>query len=163
MRPGEPRVTSILRRQRGFTYFIMLFALAIFGIGLAALGETWSAASQRDKEEELIRIGDAYVRAIREYYLRSPGTPKTYPMRLDELLEDRRFVGVERHLRRVYLDPITNTADWGLVRAPDGGIAGVYSLSEKAPLRRQTLILANAASISGERYTDWKFVYRPAP
>jgi type II secretory pathway pseudopilin PulG len=150
MRPGE----------RGFTYVAMLIALALFGIGLAALGEAWSAASQRDKEEELIMIGKAYVRAIGNYYTRSPGSVRKYPAKLEDLLEDTRFVGTERHLRRLYRDPITNAEQWGVVSAPDGGVMGVYSLSEKSPLRKQPLRLANGTMISGARYADWQFVFR---
>lgn len=138
----------------------MLFALAMFGVGLAALGESWSAASQREKEEELIQVGRAYVWAIGNYYTRSPGTPKNYPLRLDELLEDKRFVGVERHLRRAYRDPISNAPEWGLVRAPDGGIMGVYSLSDKATLRKQPLLLPGAFPLVGTRYSEWKFIYK---
>jgi type II secretory pathway pseudopilin PulG len=147
-------------RERGFTYIATLIALALFGIGLAALGQSWSAASQRDKEEELIYIGKAYVRAIGSYYTRSPGSVKKYPATLSDLLEDTRFAGTERHLRRIYRDPLTNAEQWGVVRAPDGGIMGVYSLSEKVPLRRQPLHLANAAVVSGPRYMDWQFIFQ---
>jgi type II secretory pathway pseudopilin PulG len=156
MRPGDAR----RRRQGGFTYVAMLFALAMFGVGLAAIGESWSAASQREKEEELIQIGRAYVRAIGNYYTRSPGTPKNYPLRLEDLLEDKRFVGVERHLRRAYRDPISNALEWGLVRAPDGGIMGIYSLSNKETLRKQALFLPDAFPLVGGHYSEWKFVYK---
>lgn len=148
-------------RQAGFTYVAMLLALAVFGVGLAAIGESWSAASQREREEELIQIGSAYVRAIGSYYERSPGTPKSYSQRLEDLLEDRRFAGVERHLRKVYRDPFTNSEQWGLVRAPDGGIIGVFSQSDKDTLRRQPLVLPNAVVVTGAHYSDWKFVYKP--
>lgn len=149
--------------QGGFTYVAMLFALAMFGIGLAAVGEAWSAASQREREEELIQIGQAYVRAIGTYYAQAPGTAKSYPPTLQDLVEDKRFVGVRRHLRKIYLDPVGKGAEWGLVKAADGGIAGVYSLSEKATLRRQPLLLSGSAPVTGGHYTDWKFVYVAAP
>ncbi|HYD82132.1 MAG TPA: type II secretion system protein [Paucimonas sp.] len=149
-----------MRAQRGFTYVAMLFALAIFGIGLAALGESWSAASRREREEELIRIGTAYARAIGEYHRRSPGARKAYPARLEELVEDKRFVGTVRHLRRLYRDPVTNGAEWGLVRAADGGIMGVFSLSDKNALRTQPIVLPGAETATGARYSDWKFVYK---
>ncbi|CAM3143548.1 type II secretion system protein [Janthinobacterium lividum] len=149
--------------QHGFTYVAMLFALAMFGIGLAAVGEAWNTATQREREEELIQIGQAYVRAIGTYYAQAPGTAKGYPPALQDLVEDRRFVGVRRHLRKIYLDPVGKGAEWGLVKAADGGIAGVYSLSEKATLRRQPLLLPGAAPVIGGRYADWKFVYMAAP
>jgi len=146
----------------GFTYVVMLFALAVFSIGLAALGQTWGQRSQRDKEEELMMIGAAYARAIGLYYQHSPGSQKRFPGSLADLLADSRFVGTERYLRKLYPDPVTGTAQWGLVQAPEGGISGVYSLSEKATLRRRTTALAGTA-IKGERYADWKFIYVPRP
>lgn len=143
----------------GFTYLIMLIALAVFGLGLGALGESWSAASQRDKEEELIMIGKAYVRAIGSYYMRSPGSSRKFPAKLEDLLEDTRFAGTERHLRRIYVDPLTGKGQWGLLRGADGGIIGVHSLSDKMTLRKQPLALRDGAPVSGLRYVDWQFVF----
>ena len=68
-----------------------------------------------------------------------------------------------RHLRRLYADPITGNADWGLISAPDGGIAGVFSHSDKPASRRQVLLLADVAPVAGARYSDWKFTYQPRP
>lgn len=147
----------------GFTYVAMLFALAIFAVGLAAIGASWSATSHREKEEELLRIGQAYEHAIAEYYLMSPGSVKTYPRSLNELVEDRRFVGTVRHVRKIYPDPFTGNEKWGIVAVPDGGIAGVYSLSEKETLRKQNIVLRDGTAISGARYSDWKFTYQPKP
>lgn len=158
MRPG-----SAGAGQGGFTYVAMLFALAMFGIGLAAVGESWSAATQREREEELIQVGQAYVRAIAAYHAQAPGSVKAYPETLQELVEDRRFVGVRRHLRKIYRDPVGRGAEWGLVKAADGGIAGVYSLSQKPTLRRQPLLLPGAQPLVGARYADWKFVAAAAP
>jgi type II secretory pathway pseudopilin PulG len=145
------------RGQRGFTYVAMLFALAIFGVGLASLGESWAMVSHRDKEDELIKIVSEYINSINSYYIRSPGTPKTFPLHLEDLMEDRRFAGTVRHLRKVYRDPMTGQAEWGLIRNPAGGIVGVYSLSEKDTLRRQGPSLEGALPVSGKRYMEWKF------
>jgi type II secretory pathway pseudopilin PulG len=157
MRAGRRRAPP-RQDEQGFTYLTVLFALVVFGLGLAALGESWSAASRRAREAELIEAGAAFVRAIAAYHAQSPGSAKDYPRHLDELLEDHRFVGVVRHLRRVVRDPVTDSAEWGLVTGPDGGIRGVYSLSDKEALRRQSLQLPEALPISGARYSDWKFV-----
>lgn len=147
-------------RAAGFTYVAMLFALAIFGIGLAALGQTWGQRAQRDKEEELLMIGAAYARAIGLYYQHSPGSQKRFPAALGDLLQDSRFVGTERYLRKLYPDPVTGSAQWGQVHAPEGGICGVFSLSDKTTLRKRVTTFTDTA-IKGERYADWKFVYVP--
>lgn len=139
----------------------MLFALAVFSVGLAALGQSWGQHAQRDKEDELLLIGATYARAIGLYYQRSPGSQKRFPPTLADLLEDHRFVGTERYLRKLYPDPVSGGVQWGLVLAPEGGICGVHSLSEKVTLRKRATRIADAA-IKGERYIDWKFVYMPS-
>jgi type II secretory pathway pseudopilin PulG len=143
--------------QGGFAYAILLFALAIFGTGLAAAGTVWSEQSRRDKEEELLRIGALYAKAIERYYLLSPGTAKIYPKSLEDLLADGRFVGIQRHLRTLYPDPIAGGV-WQLVRAADGGIRGVYSPSERAPLATRALERNGVLLGPAIRYADWKFI-----
>jgi type II secretory pathway pseudopilin PulG len=56
------------------------------------------------------------------------------PLQLEELTQDQRSGKVVRHLRQVYLDPVTR-GPWGVIRGKDGRIKGVYSRSEDAPLR----------------------------
>ena len=146
------------RPAAGYTYVMLLAALAIFGIGLAALGESWSSVARRDREQELLLVGEAYAHAIEQYYLRSPGVAHRYPARLEDLVEDRRFVGVVRHLRQLYADPVTR-GPFAVERAPDGGIMGVYSPSAAEPLRRTAYRLKSGILVYGSRYMDWKFDY----
>ena len=42
----------------GFTYIGLLFAVAILGITLGAVGVVWSTQIRRDKEAELLFVGD---------------------------------------------------------------------------------------------------------
>jgi type II secretory pathway pseudopilin PulG len=142
-------------RQRGFTYVAALLLVAALSVGLAATGEVWSQSRQRQKEAELIWVGEQFVNAIGLYYQRSPGTVKRYPEKLEDLLEDKRYVSRQRYLRRIYRDPITGKADWALVRAPEGGIMGVHSSSLRAPIKHTFPDGARA------RYSDWQFVYSP--
>jgi len=85
---------------------------------------------QREKEAELIWIGNQFREAIGLYCQRSSGSVKRYPEKLEDLLEDRRFLNRQRYLRKIYADPVSAKAEWGLVQAPEGGIAGVYSLAD---------------------------------
>ncbi|AVR96626.1 hypothetical protein C9I28_13685 [Pseudoduganella armeniaca] len=149
-----------MRRAAGFTYLIMLAALAIFGIGLAALGQTWSEVSRREREQELLQVGAAYATAIAAYYRQAPGGTHRYPLSLDELVDDTRFVGTVRHLRRLYLDPVTR-APLEPLRDSAGFIVGVRSTSSARPLRRMRYQLPSGGSVAGERYADWQFVYAP--
>jgi type II secretory pathway pseudopilin PulG len=139
-------------KQRGFTYLAVLFLVALAGLGLAATGESWSHSRQREKEAELAWIGEQFRQAIGVYYQRTPGAVKRYPEKLEDLLEDKRYPTVQRYLRRVYADPMTGKADWGLIAAPGGGIMGVKSSSTAKSIR----LLKDAS-----RYSEWQFVYEP--
>ena len=110
------------KRQRGFTYLCALLLVAVAAAGLAAISELWSHARQREKEAELLWIGNQFKQAIGLYYQRSPGAVKRYPEKLEDLLEDRRFVSTQRYLRRIYTDPMTGKAEWGVSVTPNGEI-----------------------------------------
>lgn len=154
---------KIRHNQRGLTYLALLFAVALTGIALSAVGIVWSTERQRERERELLFVGDQFRAAIASYYLRSPGLIKRYPAKLDDLLKDNRFLGVKRHLRQIYLDPMTNNREWGLVTAPEGGIMGIFSTSTQRPIK-QAGFADRFAGFEGKfRYADWQFIYRPDP
>lgn len=142
------------KHPRGFTYLTALFLVAALGAGLAVTGEIWSHARQRDKEAELLWIGNQFKQAIGLYYQRSPGAVKRYPEKLEDLLEDKRYLTMQRYLRKIYNDPIIGKPHWGLVVAPGGGIMGIHSLAEGSPVNSRAQ--AGAAS-----YRDWRFEYLP--
>lgn len=148
-------------KAAGFTYLALLFAVAIMGTLAAGAGLMWSTAQRRAAEAELLFIGDEFRTAIGAYYERTPGTLKRYPRSLDDLLQDNRQLSTVRHLRRIYRDPLSAAAEWGVVRAPDGGISGVYSLCAKAPLKRSRFSERNKAFKNAQNYTQWQFIYQP--
>lgn len=141
--------------QRGFTLIAVLAAMMLMALALQAVMAVISQQAQREREAQLLRIGNAMSAAIGLYYRSSPGSVKNWPRSLDDLTNDTRFVDTHRYLREIYPDPITISAEWGIVHSPDGGIAGVFSRSETAPLRDGP----------GRRvhYSDWKFVFVPEP
>jgi type II secretory pathway pseudopilin PulG len=147
-------------RDSGFTYIGLLIFIALMGIALAGTGLVWHAESRRLKEGELLFAGEQYRRAIGMYYERSPGEKK-FPKTIDELLHDRRYPNVQRHLRRAYVDPITASKDWGVVEGPAGGIAGVYSLSEDKPVKQANFRQGQADFEGRQKYSEWRFVYVP--
>jgi type II secretory pathway pseudopilin PulG len=148
-------------RARGFTYLTVLFLVAMLSGGLALVGHAWHNASVREKEAELLFAGNQYRKAIQRYYEGTPGTPKRYPRRLEDLLRDERFPDMRRHLRRLYPDPVTSNSQWGIVKAPDGGILGVHSISEQPPLKTSGFKLRDRAFDGAQKHSDWKFVYLP--
>lgn len=162
MRSGN-RAVVMRQRQAGFTYMAALAAVAVLGIGLAAMGTLHFEQARREREQDLLRIGTLYAEAIAGYHRLSPGSEKRYPPSIDALLLDTRFVGTVRHLRKAYADPVAPTAPWGLVRGPDGAIRGVFSTSEAQPLRRQPLDLGITQLPAAARYSKWTFVPKVEP
>ena len=155
-------------RADGFTYLVLLFAVAIAATGLAGTGIVWHTVQQREKEAELLFVGNQMRAAIASFYERSPGNLRRFPASFDELLKDPRFPTTVRHLRKLYRDPITGTTDWGMIIAPGGGIMGVYSESEAAPRKRADFdapnrVFEERAKALREKmtYKDWQFAYTP--
>jgi type II secretory pathway pseudopilin PulG len=114
--------------EGGFTYLGLLIVVALLGIGLVAASEVWVTSARRQKAEQLEWIGSQFTQAIGSYYEASPGAAKSYPPSLQELLEDRRYVTMRRHLRTVYVNPFTGHADWELVKTSDGKVRGVRTV-----------------------------------
>jgi type II secretory pathway pseudopilin PulG len=152
----------MLAAQQGFTLLAVIFAMLLLALGTQQVMSVASQPAQREREAELLRVGSAMATAIGAYYESSPGTIKRWPADLNDLVEDKRFVGLRRHVREVYADPVTRGNPWGLVLAADGGITGVYSVSDAAPVRTGTVRAANFVLGPASRYADWQFVYTPA-
>lgn len=154
---SSPRVPD---SSSGFTYFGLIILVALMSIVLAATGLVWHAETRREKELELLFAGGQIRRAIAAYYEHSPGEKK-FPATLDDLLLDRRYPSTQRYLRRLYADPVTGDTNWGLVKAPTGEVAGVFSRSEQTPIKQANFGFQNAGFEGKQRYSDWKFVYLP--
>ena len=152
----ETATTAGRLQQAGFTYFGVLFLLVLLGLGLAGTGETWSLASRRAKERELLWTGNQYARAIKAYYNQSPGV-RQFPSQLEDLVEDRRFPVPRRHLRQLYADPITRDR-FEIVRSQDGHIGGVRSHSDDTPLKQDNFPVKFRDFKGTTRYSDWLFI-----
>lgn len=139
-----------------------------------------ASTERAEREAELLFVGHQFRQAIRSYVQSGPRAGQ-YPGTLQDLMQDSRSPTPRRHLRRLFTDPITGKADWGLVTAPEGGIMGVYSLSNRQPQKRANFETddANFAAVLQPpssaptaaqlipldavpySYQDWKFIYRP--
>jgi type II secretory pathway pseudopilin PulG len=142
--------------QRGFTLLGLLFLIAGMGVAMAGLGTLWHTAAQREKEKELLFAGDQYRLAITSFWRASPKGQERLPKSFAELLSDARFPN-KRHLRRLYPDPMTGSAEWGVVKGEDGGIVGVYSLSEAAPMKEANFPTQYAGFEGKPSYREWVF------
>lgn len=163
--PGQARAarswTSSRRQQQGIAYLGLMFAVLFMGMAIGTSIEGWSTSAQRAREAELLWSGNEYRKAIRNYYELSPGGNKQYPKSLDDLLEDKRFVTIQRHLRKRYLDPFTGKADWTLITDPNGQIIGVASKSPRKPLKVGNFSKDDKDFKDKSHYSDWKFTYTP--
>lgn len=155
---GWHEIRTVPARMRGFGYIGLLILVAMMSAALAGAGEVWHTAQQREKEQELLFAGGQFRRAIAQYYANTPGKARRYPLHLEELLKDPRHPGIRRYLRKIYLDPMTGKAEWGLVTGPGGEIYGVYSRSQDAPLKRAGFRLAEKDFEGRTKYSEWVFM-----
>ena len=147
-------------KSGGFTYLLLLVLIALFGAALAAVSTVWATYSQRDKEEELIFVGRQFSEALRAYNLQNQNVGDGFPKQLENLLLDPSTPTVRRFLRKIYLDPMTGKAEWGLIKTPSGTIRGVYSLSGLTPIR--TVLPPDLGEVANAKsYSDWKFAVMP--
>lgn len=149
--------------QRGFTLLAVMVAMLLLALASNSVLTVVSQQALREREAELLRIGQLYAQAIGAYYEGSTGSVKIWPRALEDLVEDPRYLGYQRHLRQLYADPMTRSTNWGLVIAADGGIAGVHSRSEATPIRTAAIELGALTLAPARRYADWQFVYVPTP
>jgi type II secretory pathway pseudopilin PulG len=154
----KPRLSAHTRNS-GFTYIALLVLLTIMGIGLAATGIVFHHQTQREKEKQLMFVGEQIRHAIGRYYENSPGGGKRFPPTLENMLRDDRYPGMHRYLRQVYRDPMTNATDWVLLRAPDGGIMGVHSALAQKPIKQDGFPSGYEHFAAKESYEDWIFQY----
>lgn len=151
------------KRQQGFNYPLLLAAMVVVGVVLAGLGEVWHSVAIREKEAQLLFVGNEFSQAIGRYYELTPAGPKQYPQSLDDLILDRRFPRPVRHLRKLYVDPFRGIPEWGLV-LEQGRVVGVYSEAEGVPMRKWEgagmVVGGDAGAGEALSYSSWRFVYR---
>lgn len=154
-----------LQHQRGFGYVLVLMLVLMLLYSLGIISERIETVAQREREAELIFIGNQYRNAIKSYYENTPGGLKAYPMQLEDLLLDKRSLGSVKHIRKLYADPMQTEIEWGLVKNEARQITGVFSQSTAIAFSRSDSagykVDQNAAPNSDLRYMDWKFVYVP--
>jgi type II secretory pathway pseudopilin PulG len=165
----------MIRSNKGFIYIWVLFSVALSGVVLAGIGQVWQTKAQREKEKELLFVGDQFRKAIMSYYNNEDSELQKFPESLEDLVQDNRSSETKRHLRKIYPDPITKSYEWGLIKEPiseqsdntgflsrEGkGIIGVYSLSKNIPLKSDNFPEDYYDFSKADSYQDWKFIFLP--
>ncbi|SFU89515.1 type II secretion system protein [Pseudoduganella namucuonensis] len=150
-----------MRRRHcgGFAYIWTLMLIGFMGASLVIGSELYATAARRDKEAQLLFVGHEFRQALGRYHeAKGAGGVAQYPLTLEELLKDPRYPGAKRHLRRLYADPVTGKAEWGLIRQ-QGRIVGVHSLSELQPIKQGGFHEEDRMLHKKARYADWLFTY----
>ena len=150
--------TGDCRPQGGFAFVAVLVLLALCMLGLSIAGPLWSQQVKREREQELLRIGALYANALANYRAASPGSLKQYPVSMQDLLFDTRYLGTQRYLRKLYADPMNPRQSWGLMLDAERRIVGVYSRSDDPPIAEGSIELGNIILSPAKRYSDWKFM-----
>ncbi len=148
---------------RGFVLIAVMFLLFVTAMLSVTLARRWELENRAVKERDLLWIGGQFRLALAGYAAATPAGLSTEPRTLDELLRDTRVRPERQHLRRLYIDPMTGDADWGLVLTPAGGIAGVYSRSGARPLARDRVWPVDPFFPPATRYSEWVFSPRRPP
>ena len=156
---GQPEILAKneIFREAGFTYIGLMFAIAIAGIALAGIGVLWQMESRREKEKELLFVGEEYRRAIGSYFSKSPGGDTQFPQKLEDLLLDTRFPNPVRHLRRLYREPMNPDGQWELIRQ-QGRIIGVASRSQEVPIKIAGFSPDQEDFEGAVSYSEWRFI-----
>lgn len=151
---------SLIRsgRQHGFTYVSVVILVTIVGLVGAASLRLGVTLQRAVAEQALLDIGIEYSNALASYAAATPQGQPNYPKSFAELLKDPRFPQLRRHLRRVYVDPMTGKAEWGIVKATEnGGILGIYSLAKGTPIKIGNFPARFFAFEGRTSYAEWKF------
>ena len=150
-------------QQTGFILLGLLVLIVVAGFALTQASTKWSEARKREREQELLKVGDIIRKAIGNYYNQTPGVVKEYPPNLEALLKDNRSPTPKRYLRKLYTDPITQREGWGIVEAPSGGVMGVYSLSADVPYKTKGFRPIYKHFENKKYYGEWYFAYVELP
>jgi type II secretory pathway pseudopilin PulG len=153
------RGAALRRPAGGLVLLALLIMLILVGVGALAAGELWATTLKREREAELLFVGDQYRRAIAEYWKMSPGR-RSYPVSLDSLLTDERFPNPVHHLRRLYRDPMTEMGEFEVIKQANG-LTGVHSTSQDAPIKRANFPAVYKQFEQAEDYSQWQFVFAP--
>ena len=158
---------TLRQRNRGFTLIEMLVTLTIVAILAGAALPLAKFAVKRQKEIELKRnlrllreAFDAYKKMADEKIFEFDEDTEGYPTNLDILVEGieikeskegNEVIRIHKFLRRIPMDPMTNSKDWGLRSYQDDldsnfwGGENVYDVYTKSP----------GTALDGTKYRDW--------
>jgi type II secretory pathway pseudopilin PulG len=158
MTAAADRTPTGSRRQGGFTYLSLVILVAVIGLVAASTLKMGALLQRARAEQELLNIGAEFSDALQSYANATPAGQPPQPPSLKELLKDPRFPGVRRHLRKLFVDPMTGSAEWGVVYLADKvGVIAVYSLSDAKAIKLSNFPARYQVFEGKTLISDWKF------
>jgi len=154
------RNASAPRNQRGIVLIALLLMLILVSVGALAAAEIWATTLKREREVELLWVGNQYRRAIESYWKATPGRRKVLPSTIDQLLLDDRFPNPVMHLRAAYPDPMAPDTEFELIRV-NNALVGVRSTSKEKPFKHANFPLRYRQFANAEDYSQWQFIFVP--
>ncbi|ADP71057.1 hypothetical protein Rvan_1815 [Rhodomicrobium vannielii ATCC 17100] len=140
----------------GYTFPLMLVIITALAYGASRIEVAASYRLKRDKEDELLFRGLAYMKAIDAFHTRNG----KYPRRLAELAGSG--AGASGFIRQLYKDPVTGK-DFDLIRTSEGEITGVVSSSAASPFRKVDFEKGLRGFELAKTYAEWRFTARTQP
>ena len=157
--PAAHERRGCMRPARGLVLLALLIMLVLIAVGTLGAAEFWATSLKRERETELLFIGDQYRRAIAEYWRMTPGR-RAYPPSIDSLLTDERFPNPVHHLRRTYRDPMIESGEFEPIKQANG-VVGVHSTSLDTPIKHAHFPKPYTQFEQAENYSQWMFVFNP--
>ena len=164
---GHPRTWSKhAANERGYSFVELLVVTVILLILASAIIPLSQVTVQRQREAELRRVLremrtaiDAYKDAVDLGVIGGTNVEsgsEGYPPDLDTLVEGVEVVNdasgrTVRFLRRVPIDPVTKSADWGLRSYQDAPTATTWGGGNVYDVYSQ----ARGTALDGTRYREW--------
>jgi type II secretory pathway pseudopilin PulG len=147
-------------RQSGLVLIAFLLMLMLVAVGALSAGETWATTRKREREAQLLWVGEQYRKAIESYWRATPGPRKVLPSSIDQLLNDDRFPNPVHHLRKAYADPLDESQDLEPIKV-NNALVGVHSKSEETPMKIANFSRRNVTFEDAADYAHWNFVFVP--
>lgn len=148
------------RRAGGFTYVSLIILVAIIALIAATTVRLGVTLQRAQAERDLLHVGEQFSDALKSYASATPAGQPQQPATLQDLLKDPRFPGIRRHLRKIFVDPMTGKAAWGIIYLGDNkGVLGIHSLSTAVPIKMGNFPSRFQVFNGKQKISDWVFTF----